>query len=47
MNSTVGPNFKVFFFNKVLTGPVNSARDPQKNNTNLQMRNADAIQTPP
>ena len=30
MNSTVGPSFKVFFFflNKVLVGPVNSARDP-------------------
>ena len=29
MNSIVGPYFKVFFFfNKVLVGPVNSARDP-------------------
>ena len=27
MNSTVRSGFKVFFFNKVLVGPMNSARD--------------------
>ena len=31
MNSTVGLSFKVVFAEKVLTGPVNSARDPVKN----------------
>ena len=30
MNSTVGLSFKVVFAEKVLTGPVNSARDPVK-----------------
>ena len=30
MNSTVGPNFKVVFAEKVHAGPVNSARDPLK-----------------
>ena len=33
MNSTVGPSFKVFF-NKVLVGPMNSARDPLKKQKN-------------
>ena len=28
VNSIVGPSFKVFLLNKVLTGPVNSAQDP-------------------
>ena len=28
MNSTVGSNFKFFFFNKILAGPVNNAWDP-------------------
>ena len=35
MNSTVGPSFKVFFFNKVLVGPVNSARDHYKSKKTL------------
>ena len=41
MNSTVGPNFKVIFVEKVLTVLVNSARDPHKNVDTLS-KNADA-----
>ena len=32
MNSTMGPNFKVYFLlNKIFTSPINNTRDPLKN----------------
>ena len=39
MNSTVEPNFRVFFLlNKVLMGPVNSTRDPLEKNASAGKR---------
>ena len=45
MNSIVGSNFKVFFFNKVFISPVNSAQDPLKSAQKKHKRTRVFIQT--